>query len=299
MQTKTIKKLLDEKMKQWVDSIENKSLAKRVEDNLIVTGGSIASLLLGEKVNDFDVYIEDPAVLEELVLYYVVPLAIPNCEVFSKYNRPKINILETPEGEDILNQRIIAISTLKDEQVKVFMPQHPGGWAAVKSDENESCELTPYKVLFISPNAITLSGDIQIVTRFTGDAKSIHKNFDFVHATNYYTTKDGLMLNQPALESLLTKQLRYTGSLYPVTSIFRMKKFILRDWKINAGEILKILFQVSELDLKDFRVLEEQLVGVDVAYFALLIEALQSIRYNPDKLTSLYINSIIDKIFND
>lgn len=294
MQTKTIKKLLAAKMKEWTESISDKSLAKRVEDNLIVTGGSIASLLLGEKVNDFDIYIEDVSVLEDLVKYYVTPLNIPDCEIFSKYNKPKVEIYEDSNGEERLSQRVIAITNLKDEQVKVFMPENPGGWVAKETETTE-----PYRVLFISPNAITLSDDIQIVTRFTGDAKSIHKNFDFVHATNYYTTKDGLMLNQPALESLLTKQLHYTGSLYPVTSIFRMKKFILRDWKINAGEILKILFQVSELDLKDFRVLEEQLVGVDVAYFAILIEALQSIRDNPDKLTSLYINSIIDKIFND
>jgi hypothetical protein len=30
-----------------------------------------------------------------------------------------------------------------------------------------------------------------------------------------------------------------------------MKKFIQRGWTVNAGEILKMLFQVSELDLKN------------------------------------------------
>jgi hypothetical protein len=44
-----------------------------------------------------------------------------------------------------------------------------------------------------------------------------------------------------------------------------MKKFIQRGWTVN-GRNLKMLFQVSELDLKNIEVLEEQ-IGVDVAYF--------------------------------
>jgi hypothetical protein len=73
---------------------------------------------------------------------------------------------------------------------------------------------------------------------------------DFVHATNYFTFEEGLVTNVAALESILTKSLRYQGSLYPLTSVIRMKKFIQRGWTVNAGEILKMLFQVSELDLK-------------------------------------------------
>jgi hypothetical protein len=49
-----------------------------------------------------------------------------------------------------------------------------------------------------------------------------------------------------------------------------MKKFIQRGWTVN-GRNPKMLFQVSELDLKNIEVLEEQLIGVDVAYFSLLI----------------------------
>jgi hypothetical protein len=96
-----------------------------------------------------------------------------------------------------------------------------------------------------------------------------------VHATNYFTFEEGLVTNVAALESILTKSLRYQGSLYPLTSVIRMKKFIQRGWTVNAGEILKMLFQVSELDLKNIEVLEEQLIGVDVAYFSLLITVLR------------------------
>jgi hypothetical protein len=46
-----------------------------------------------------------------------------------------------------------------------------------------------------------------------------------------------------------------------------MKKFIQRGWT-KRGRNPKMLFQVSELDLKNIEVLEEQLIGVDVAYFS-------------------------------
>src|SRR3546814_1666855 len=67
-----------------------------------------------------------------------------------------------------------------------------------------------YRPVFMSTNAITLSDKIQIVLRFYGEADAIHENYDFVHCTNYWTSKDAnLTLRQPALESLLCKELRY------------------------------------------------------------------------------------------
>ena len=56
------------------------------------------------------------------------------------------------------------------------------------------------------------------------------------------------------------------------------------------------MFQISELDLKNPNILEEQLIGVDVAYFAQLIEILRNV--SPEKITSSYINEIIDRVFN-
>src|SRR3546814_2858608 len=69
------------------------------------------------------------------------------------------------------------------------------------------------------------------------------------------------------LESLLCKELRYVGSKYPVCSVIRLRKLIRRGWVINAGQILKMMMQVSELDLTNPAVLQDQLTGVDSAYF--------------------------------
>jgi hypothetical protein len=99
--------------------------------------------------------------------------------------------------------------------------------------KKELIEGKKYQVAFFSQNAISLTEDLQIVLRFS-DVTQIHKTFDFVHATNYFTFEEGLV-TVAALESILTKSLRYQGSLYPLTSVYEE---IHTTWTVN-GEILR------------------------------------------------------------
>ena len=108
-------------------------------------------------------------------------------------------------------------------------------------------------------------------------------------------TGDKLVLQQEALETLLTKELRYIGSRYPVCSVTRIRKFIQRGWTINAGQILKMCMQISELDLTDPKVLEDQLTGVDSAYFIQVIRAVKE--KDPEKINAAYLVEIIDRMF--
>lgn len=261
-------------------------------------------MFLNEKVNDFDIYLKDVNVLEKLVKYYTKD--VPGIIIMEESKKEKL-LKQASKFVDIpsepLSAYIIALSSLKQGQIKLFFEKDAakGGIKLERKNQENGFQLISYiptyEPIFLSPNAITLSDDIQIVTRFTGNSKTIHETFDYMHATNYFTFEEGLVTNIDAVESLLSKQLKYQGSQYPITSIIRMKKFINRGWKISAGEILKMTFQVSELDLKNPVILEDQLIGVDVAYFGLLIEILRGV--NPGKITSAYLNKIIDKVFND
>lgn len=156
-----------------------------------------------------------------------------------------------------------------------------------------------YRPVFFSSNAITLSERIQIIARFYGDPEIIHKNYDFAHCTNYWTFKEGVVFNEKALECILTKQLLYIGSKYPLCSVIRTRKFIKRGWSINAGQYLKMMFQIGELDLTNPWVLEDQLIGVDSAYFNILIEAIKNkVKEDPTYIIhDSYLISIIDRIF--
>ena len=297
MQTKTIQKIITAKLNEWLDSIADVDLRAKVKDNTLLSGGSITSMFQNIEVNDYDIYINDIDVLLSLAKYYTAPF-IGVVEILDGRNKRELiaDLMLTQcvsDVNDLGGIEAISILNLKEDQVKLYFPSKIGG---ARVNEDKKKEDLYYQPVFFSQNAISLSNDIQIVLRFHGDNEEIHKTFDFIHATNYFTFKDGLVTNIKALESIITKQLLYQGSQYPLTSIIRMKKFIKRGWNISAGEILKIMFQISELDLKNPNVLEDQLIGVDVAYFGKLIEVLRGV--DPVKITSPYLNQIIDRVFN-
>jgi hypothetical protein len=155
-----------------------------------------------------------------------------------------------------------------------------------------------YRPVFLSSNAITLSNRLQIVIRFYGEPDEIHANYDFVHCTNYWTAHNSALVLRPeALEALLTKELRYVGSRYPVCSLIRVRKFVTRGWTINAGQILKMCLQVQALDLTNYRVLEDQLTGVDMAYFAEVLGKVRNTTADNETLNAAYLIEIIDRMF--
>lgn len=296
MQIKTIEKVILNKMNEWLETITDEDLRKETKNNLLVSGGSIASMLMGADVNDYDVYVKDIDVLKKLAEYYVKPFESEG--VWIADGREKEKLMKEYDVSEKLNYYSIALRNLKEDQIKLMFDKKEGG---IRLNEEKSKDELNYEPVFFSPNAISLSNDLQIVLRFWGDNKKIHETFDFVHATNYFTFETGLVTNIAALESILTRTLKYQGSHYPVTSIIRAKKFIKRGFNIGAGELLKIMFQISQLDLSNPDVLEEQLIGVDVAYFEILIKALRG-KFSSDedfKLNTKYFNELVDKIFNE
>lgn len=317
MKTKTIEKVLEKKITEWINSIQNPAVRELAKKNTIVTGGSIASMLLNEKVNDFDIYFRDKQTVKAIAKYYIKDIrGLEVCDSAELFKE----IAAAKESQESDQWSVFLRNLGVDNRVAIFCPgvgYHSvtgEGSLMAEPDELEQTqsiftkideakkevEAGSYSPLFFTENAITLSDQIQLVLRFYGEAEDLHKNYDFVHATNYYDYKERkLFTNKPALESLLAKELRYIGSLYPVTSIIRAKKFIKRGWTITAGEYLKIMFQISELDLKDTDTLQSQLLGVDIAYFSILIEALNNRDTTKhEKVTYPYICELIDRIFN-
>lgn len=264
---KTIAQTIEAKIGEWLETIEDTELRKEVGNNYILTGGAIASMLMGDQPNDYDVYIATADVAAKLAMYYVKQLT----------------------GGDTSGVKV------EKSEGRVEVKVESSGILDRKDMHGESKDSGKYKVLLVTSNAISLSNKLQVVLRFVGPAEEIHKNYDFVHATNYYTKASGLVLHQEALESSLARELKYVGSLYPVCSVFRIKKFINRGWTITAGETLKILFDVSKLDLSNIEVLEEQLTGVDTAYFADLIARLE--RGDKD-IDRAYLFDLINDVFD-
>ena len=270
MLTKTINKILVAQHKRFVDSINNDEIKKLVKSNSIITGGSIVSLLLNEEVNDFDYYFTDANTCYKVANYFV--------QQFNNKNNAEIKVTESDNGRIKIMVRStgIALDTGVEDGKNLFLP---------------TC---------LSSNAITLTDKTQLVIRFYGNAEEIHTNYDFAHATCYWTSKDEkLTLPALALEKIITKELFYTGSKYPLCSILRSKKFVKRGWSINAGQYVKMALQLNAMDLLDTEVLEEQLTGVDSAYFNQAISIIKE-KQETDanfKLDSAYLFEVINRIF--
>jgi hypothetical protein len=153
-----------------------------------------------------------------------------------------------------------------------------------------------YRPIFLSDNAITLSDGIQLVVRFYGEPDKIHENYDYIHCTCYWTPKEGLVCSAEALKAILTKELIYSGSLYPICAMIRIRKFVARGWRINAGQFVKIASQINDLDLTSIAVWEDQLTGVDTAYFRQLIDILKN-HAEGGKIEKSYVITLIDRMF--
>ena len=330
MQRKTIKQVLIKKINNFLESIDDNVVKGVIKKDIIISGGCFTSMLQNESPKDFDCYFRTKSTTLLVANYFakkwnenhvdqimVLDGENPSEEILNYYNIKKISDC---------SPRMIANTT--PDRIKMIFPSQGivGDTDAINSNEelgidtkqtmseiemitelddtsaneiikNEKKEYFP---VFISTNAITLSNGIQLVVRFYGEPDKIHETYDFEHTKAYFDyDNDDLSISVEVYECVMNKVLRYTGSKYPVCSIFRVRKFLERGWTINAGQLLKMCIQISELNLMNIDVLEDQLIGVDSLYFMNLIEQFRKMKEQDVnfEITPNYIISIIDKIF--
>ena len=292
-----INTVLNNKFNEWVASIEDPTVQTLVRSNTIITGGAIVSLLLKEQIKDFDVYFKNKETALAVAIYYVnkfnagnsnrkfmvvdgdtlpdilgypkwkrllikdvlpgqiriISLARPkkNYDPEAEYTRDFDGIDDHEEHQDHRTQLGLEFDEIDDHE------DEPSSRVRVIEKPKEN-----YKPCFLSHNAVTLSGKVQLITRFYGTAEQIHENFDFAHCTNYWESDSrSVTFNPKALSAIESKELRYVGSRFPLCSAMRVDKFIIRGWKIDQHQWSKIAAQVLALDLEDPDELRKQMAG--------------------------------------
>lgn len=300
MNSKNIKRHLNAKLKDWLENIPDEKIRQVIKNNAIVTGGAMVSLLTGETVHDYDVYFRTFEACQQVAQYYV-----------DMWNRlhpdSKQATLEVDETKRV--KVFISSDGVVEEDVKNSTDPFEEFETSEATDEEKALERDvqdenpqkpKYRPVFLSSNAITLSDKVQVVIRFYGEIEEIHKNYDFVHCTCSWTSWDNqVQLPSKALEAIINKELVYVGSKYPLCSIIRTRKYLERGYHINAGQYVKMAFQLNELNLKDVKVLEDQLIGVDSGFFAMLIEAItdKQKRDETDTVDTAYVIELINRMF--
>ena len=319
--SKNIKKVLKQKVQSWIDSVNNDEIKDIIKSNTIITGGAIVSLLQDSKPNDFDVYFKDLNALQKITEYYVDKY-IENSDIKPDSYAPKVEkCIWSKKDNRWVVLRDDEVSKHSDVRIRVFIKSNGAVGVDYNAHEDNDKEFrkacaninqhiktkeeyipeNTFDPIFLSANAITLSDKIQLVLRFYGEPERIHKNYDFVHCTCYYTYwNNELVLPARALEAIINKELYYVGSKYPLCSMVRTRKFMGRGWSINAGQFVKMALQLNELDLKNLHVFEEQLIGVDSFYFNQVIDAVRKMKdedpnFVPD---SQYLINLINEVFD-
>lgn len=294
MNSKNIAKSLNAKLNDWCRCIEDEEIKEIIEENAIVTGGAIVSLLNGEKPNDYDIYFKTKEAVEKVAKYYA--------NIWNNNHTDKA-IVEIQDNDGKIQCFIRSVGAVMEESENEIDDNSESMEInqIIGETKEEQEEMKPkYRPRYFSTNAISLSNDIQIVIRFYGDIEDIHKNYDFIHCTCSYEYKSNKVnLPAKALEAIINKELIYCGSKYPLCSIIRTRKFIKRGYTINAGQYLKMALQLNELNLQDLDVFKDQLTGVDSLYFEQVITYLSE-KKEEDKnfqIDNAYLFEIINRIF--
>ena len=328
MNSKNIKKHLNVKLNDWLANIEDENIKKILKENVIITGGALVSLLTGEKVHDYDVYLRTNEACKAVAEYYVnmwnkaheeegqislkiIPpetIQVPTYEngvrKLDEKGQPATHSVVTPERIKVF---VPSAGVVEEEKTIEVDAPFPPIEEVEQTDEDKAAEKAAeekdkpkYRPVFMSSNAITLSDKIQVVIRFYGDVEVIHKNYDFAHCTCSWTSwNNEVQLPEKALECIINKELYYIGSKYPLCSIIRTRKYLERGYHINAGQYVKMAFQLNELNLYNLKTLEDQLTGVDSGYFMMMIEALKKKADESGEavVDKSYVFELINRIF--
>lgn len=183
MKAKTIRLTLRKKIDDWLSSIEDNDVRTIASQNVIVTGGAIASMLLREEINDFDVYFRTREACRMVVDYYVKRFSpkttsgIP-CKIeVREDSNGRISTVVKSAGiasEDGAHTPYDYFEGRPSDEAGTYVAEVLGDPADIEEhyeeaesqalngglDDNE--DMRPrYRPVFISTNAITLSQRIQ------------------------------------------------------------------------------------------------------------------------------------------
>jgi len=289
------------KDKQFIRDISKENLNIDIfKEKLFISGGAIVSLYFDEEVNDYDIYAKDEKTVDIIREYALCKFNLFFNTEF-KYSKRYNKFYHCK-----LNQFDIDIEQDRIEDVVFYECISSFDYLCINNNCNKDDEKfkgivenylnNSMNVVYLTINAITFSDGYQFITRFYGKPEDVMANFDFKHVKNYFDFETlTLVLNIDAIDSLLTKQLYYDGTKYPICSIMRMKKYIKKGWKISASDILKICYQISNLNLNNIDVLKDQIMGVSTSYFIKFIDNLSQI----NNITPEIIFNLLDSVYEE
>ena len=155
----------------------------------------------------------------------------------------------------------------------------------------------------ITPHAITLVGNVQIIHAWSGSPDDVLNRFDFnhlrawVHLSSTLALEQTYYMDKTVLEDILVNRARYIHSDYPLSSLFRMKKLISRDWHVGAGDMIALAVDLAKVDFTSINVLKKQMVGIDLETLMDIVRAITNKHGNEGNLTNKELFDFLKTFF--
>jgi hypothetical protein len=119
---------------------------------------------------------------------------------------------------------------------------------------------------------------IQLIRKYFGDPWFIISVFDFTICKAAYNPAAGLdsqfILGDDFLYDLAQKTLHYIPGDFPLSSLWRVQKFIKRDFKLPAIDAIKLALAINNLQIGNYEALKDQLEGIDTLFLKDLTDAM-------------------------
>lgn len=117
---------------------------------------------------------------------------------------------------------------------------------------------------------------VQLIKKVFGAPKEIIKQFDFTICMAAYDPQtETIIMDDNFLYHLAQRTLYLNTELkYPIATLWRVKKYLKRDFSLPAIEIIKLALIINNLKIETFGQLKEQLEGIDTYFLRELTDAL-------------------------
>lgn len=226
----TIKNTLQTDIDDILKQLVTPTLYSIIREGCYISGGAIASLRLGEKVNDYDVYCKD-LVTAHTVLNHLIK--VHNSCLSSTCHHINVSIDD--------NKFVLKRSNGESIQT-----------------EKDSC--SPYYITKNAVSTVVNGKKIQFIYMQYGE--KCYENFDFVHTKGVYDFNNKtLTIPTETLNAIDNKILITSSYKTPLRTYFRVLKFVSRGWKMPFVESIKLLEQIQNININDDVIYEIALEG--------------------------------------
>src|SRR4030043_315196 len=173
---------------------------------------------------------------------------------------------------------VFSNKAINDLDIFFYRPEHFE--CMIKDVENKGWKPAFNTVNAMSYNIVPIGIDkpirIQFIRTYFGLPSEVIGMFDFtICMAAYDPQKKEITLGEDFLYHLSQKTLSFNiKTEYPISSLWRVRKYLKRDFTLPAIECIKIALAINDLQIETYKDLKKQLDGIDTLFLKEVTDAM-------------------------